>query len=505
MQASLSHSEPFAVLLRAGSATAGAVVALFACGPLAGVEEKPCRPGCVDERTRLVCDAGGIGQSVPCPEPTESCAAAYCIEGACGIRPAVGRPCGTKGLAHCNEGYACLGPDLKLTAGFSHTCALDDDGKVWCWGLSTYGRLGDGTNDPSHGRNPVRVVGLPRRAIAVSGGIAHTCALAEGGEAYCWGDNNYGKAVPGADISLTSAERVGTPEGVHFTDIRAGASHTCALATDGTVFCWGVTVTGECGVDGRAEGIRQVEPTRIPNLDLVVSIECVKDHTCALRAAAPWVVCWGENRHEETTGEPFVVDKLGPNAAGLEYSAKPVPVDFGTEQVIAVGMGYDSTFAIVGGGRRIYGFGLNTDGRLGTGSADPIVATPTTVKTRGIQDLVVDVRSGLEIVRTGGANQCVRTTDGRYFCWGTDKNGELGLESRGVQAPYAVEPSALPPGATNLVHGDAHACFTVTTREPPDEEHTEISCYGNNALVGNGSADGGKNQLTAAPVIWSSE
>src|SRR4051794_17773186 len=110
----------------------------WACGPLAGVAEKPCRPGCVDGATRLVCD-DGLPRAEACPTSDEPCAAALCEAGTCTFRPRVGEPCGPKGLARCNEGYACLGPDVKLTALKRHTCALADDGKIWCWGDNPLG------------------------------------------------------------------------------------------------------------------------------------------------------------------------------------------------------------------------------------------------------------------------------------------------------------------------------------------------------------------------------
>src|SRR6186997_3391629 len=113
---------------------------LASCSNLAGIEEKPCQPGCADETTRLLCDADGTPRQAPCTSK-EPCAAASCSAGACIVQPAIGKPCGPTGLASCNEGYACIGPDTKLSAILNHTCAVADDGKVWCWGENTSNEL----------------------------------------------------------------------------------------------------------------------------------------------------------------------------------------------------------------------------------------------------------------------------------------------------------------------------------------------------------------------------
>ncbi|PVE35172.1 hypothetical protein DC030_15050, partial [Enterococcus faecalis] len=35
----------------------------------------------------------------------------------------------------------------QISGGWSHSLALDSEGKLWAWGLNEDGQLGDGTND----------------------------------------------------------------------------------------------------------------------------------------------------------------------------------------------------------------------------------------------------------------------------------------------------------------------------------------------------------------------
>ena len=66
------------------------------------------------------------------------------------------------------------------------------------------------------------ISGSPTIAPQVSAGAWHTCAVKTDGTVVCWGDNEYGEAT--VPSGLTSVAQVST-----------GAYHTCALKTDGTL------------------------------------------------------------------------------------------------------------------------------------------------------------------------------------------------------------------------------------------------------------------------------
>ncbi len=73
----------------------------------------------------------------------------------------------------------------------NHACAIGGDGMLWCWGSNDKGQLGDGGSGGAQG-NPTQVE-LPGPVEAVVCGKAHTCALLEGGDVWCWGDNAQGQ------------------------------------------------------------------------------------------------------------------------------------------------------------------------------------------------------------------------------------------------------------------------------------------------------------------------
>ncbi|MHB8684823.1 MAG: RCC1 domain-containing protein, partial [Dehalococcoidia bacterium] len=78
---------------------------------------------------------------------------------------------------------------IAIGAGAGHACALKDGG-VSCWGLNSYGQLGN--NSTTSSSVPVAVSGLASGMSAISAGDLHTCALRDGG-GWCWGFNSNGQ------------------------------------------------------------------------------------------------------------------------------------------------------------------------------------------------------------------------------------------------------------------------------------------------------------------------
>src|SRR5204863_1132362 len=99
----------------------------------------------------------------------------------------------------------------KLTngRGCTYTCGIRSSGAAYCWGLNTYGQLGNGTTTNS--ATPMPVSGGLTFA-AISGGGQQSCGLTTGGLAYCWGWNARGQLGNGTTTdSYTPVKVAGQP------------------------------------------------------------------------------------------------------------------------------------------------------------------------------------------------------------------------------------------------------------------------------------------------------
>lgn len=124
--------------------------------------------------------------------------------------------------------------DVALAA--AHGCAVDTDGRVWCWGASIGGVLGSATA----ATQPPREVAGVKHAVEVTVGLGHSCARNRAGEVWCWGSNAYGqlgRAPADAEPHPEPARVEGIPDPA--IALAAGDEHVCALLDDGNVWCWG--------------------------------------------------------------------------------------------------------------------------------------------------------------------------------------------------------------------------------------------------------------------------
>ncbi|MGB2507832.1 MAG: RCC1 domain-containing protein, partial [Candidatus Poseidoniaceae archaeon] len=198
------------------------------------------------------------------------------------------------------------GDAVAVSGGRSHTCALLDGGDVKCWGDDQYGQLGDGATLADRTTPPYSAInlGTGRTAVAISAGGYHTCALLDNGDVKCWGRDNEGQLGDGGSITSTdytaapSSTAINLGTGRTAVAISAGEYHTCAILDNGDLKCWGHDNTGQLG-DGGTNTATSAPSSTAVNLGAgrtAVAVKAGTSHTCVILDNGD-MKCWGRDNY----------------------------------------------------------------------------------------------------------------------------------------------------------------------------------------------------------------
>jgi hypothetical protein len=247
-----------------------------------------------------------------------------------------------------------------VEAGTNHTCGVTyPDNKAYCWGYAAEGAVGEG--NLGDGRPRLRLTPTPvaggHQFRQVAPGYLHTCGVTTSDQAFCWGDNEYGKL--GADSSGRPA-RTNTPTrvvGTHrFRQVEAGTDFSCGVTTSFKAYCWGNGRNGQIG-DGKP--YLRYWPRAVAG---GLSFERVSTggwHTCG-ETTNNRVYCWGLNMNGEL-GDGTTTRRLVPVAVAGGHFFNQVSAGISNEHSAGHTCGKTSTGAA-------YCWGLNSFGQLGDGT-----------------------------------------------------------------------------------------------------------------------------------------
>jgi len=340
--------------------------------------------------------------------------------------------------------------------GWFHTCAIKRNGSLWCWGYNQYGQVGIGTNLIREFPFPVTVMpGVSFSSVSVGG--HHTCAIKTDGSLWCWGHNGYGQVGDGTNINKNSPIPVpGMSSGV--SSISLGWYHSCAIKTDGSLWCWGNNEYGQLG-NGSYENKNspvQIMPSGVS------SVSAGGHHTCAVKTdGSLW--CWGDNSYGQ----------IGNGTLGGSVSE---PVQVIPSGVSSVSSGWFHTCAIKQNGS-LWCWGDNGYGQLGNNSFGGRVSEPVEIMS-----------SGVSSVSLGWYHTCAIKTDGSLWCWGWNIFGQLGDGTgEDKHSPHQIMPS----GVSFVSLGGFHTCAIK-------EEESSLWCWGWNSFGQLG--DGEKGTIRRTPI-----
>ncbi len=342
----------------------------------------------------------------------------------------------------------------QLAAGDNHFCALLSDGDVRCWGDNNTGALGAGVLANRY-NPPVAVVGVAD-ATQISAAGSTTCARSSAGGVKCWGQNAQGQLGLQVSPAVSDTKEHSTPTDVPLDAgigrVDVGTRAVCALGTTGAdVYCWGGNDQGQLarpdagtiGVDLKVGGPGPADPQGFELTRTVGGTASVFGATKDGR-----VVGWGA-----VSGRPASITPTATMTAipSLEY-------------VTSVAAGPSHACAIAAG--KVYCWGTNTKGLLGTGIPDS-ERFPVPVA------LVPNAKAFPQQVAVSGATSCVRMTDGTIHCAGADDRGQLGRGTSGTYSLSFVRATALQDHAVQVATSASATCALV--------QGGNVVCWGGNA------------------------
>ncbi len=383
-------------------------------------------PAEVDD-TSYLCHGGGL----PAFRTSTAQWGGVCAHG--GVKVQMGRDADADGLLSDAEvdqtQYLCNRFLLEVATGPTHSCGLESDGTVRCWGKNQYGQLGDGTLDNSP--VPVAVDGLTA-VVDITAGGNHSCAVRVDGTAWCWGDNSVWQLgignSPTSSLPAPVIVSGGQPlSGV--VEIAAGELHTCARLADATLRCWGDNTQGQLGIGTialRTQPVTVLNPTGAP-LTAITSLRAGRQHTCALRQGND-AYCWGDNDDHQINTNIGDVLRAQLVASGI---LRVAPGEFHTCVLDLA----DVTRC----------WGRNDAGQLGDGTQTNSSGT------------TVSGLSGVVDITAGGQHTCAVLADGSARCWGYNYWGEVGNGSYGDYELLPVIVDSLV-GVVGIAGGESHTC-----------------------------------------------
>ncbi|HEU4412965.1 MAG TPA: hypothetical protein VFS43_47425 [Polyangiaceae bacterium] len=360
----------------------------------------PCIDRCDGPSARFVCANGPSAPAEPCPADTPYCLAGACVEclgpGDCSV---IGEAC----VEAACEGGRCAARPVEAEARRKAPDPMPGDCvALFCNGTAEPFGMPDASDGPDDG-NECTTERCAEALSEIVRGFAPDGARCRGGEGRCDG-------------------------GGRCQTVRRLASRgdfTCALMSDGAVWCWGANDAGQLGSSpaGDPPGANSARPVRVPNFGLQggnglrVPVGEGDDHTlvastrfaCALAepvssgrpTAPPAVYCWGGAAAGQN------------NFTKINLPADRVPVSLATGQGFA---------CVLSGDRRsIDCWGEAGQGQLGTGtvlSGSYGQPQPVAMPLMAPNDDVVSLAAGQQ-------HACIALSDGRVFCWGSNLAGQL--------------------------------------------------------------------------------
>ena len=195
---------------------------------------------------------------------------------------------------------------LQLSMGMGFACALvardgDEGGtEIHCWGDNSSGQAGQDLGLMPIVEAPQLATELSalKGVIQLAAGESHACALQADGRVFCWGLNGQLQLLGDGDTGLTSQEPLEVAV-ANAVQIAAGERFSCALSRSGagekdSVWCWGGEYSADALADKLADRVSPIAGLASAPGARLRQLTVAGPQGCALvDTGEPW--CWRED------------------------------------------------------------------------------------------------------------------------------------------------------------------------------------------------------------------
>jgi alpha-tubulin suppressor-like RCC1 family protein len=291
----------------------------------------------------------------------------------------------------------------KVSVGGFHSLAIDKNGRLWAWGNNSNGQLGNNTWGNSVS-TPVSVLGAIKTFCHIAGGNSQSVAIDKNGQAWGWGFNSSGaNGDGGGSDNLTPVSVLGQKK--TFCKIASGNGVSLSIDNYGRLWAWGFNGNVQIG---DLSSIPKRTPVRVCNNKTFCEVKGGNNHVLAIEKNGQ-VWAWGNN-------------SLGQLANPYSSSTlTPVSIAGVIKTFCQIQASNNSSFALDKDGK-IWAWGNNNNGVLGLGHDIGFIITPRKINNKTF------CKIGAVNGSAGFSNVAI-DKNGRVWTWGVNTVGQLGTNN----------------------------------------------------------------------------
>jgi len=295
---------------------------------------------------------------------------------------------------------------VKVAASRTHSMALHTDGSLWIWGENSFGQLGNGhmttysqTNIIENNHDQHTPIRLKENIIDIAAGDGFSLAINSQGELFAWGANNLGQLGDGTNINR--ADPVKIMDDAIFVDARGSVA--IAITSDGTLWRWGSDITGWGNESHNSPVIV---------MSNITTAAASSQHILMVTADNQLYGIGQVSNLGIYDGNPNFNNQRWPDTP---HESQPVHI---LPNIRAVSANDQTSFAITTNDR-LYGWGPNSSGDVGSGSNEFWVNLPEFVMAD-----VQNVFSGSMALANDGSLWIWGAVSDRFAYRGTGPDGQ---------------------------------------------------------------------------------